>query len=224
MLEILSCKRDFSNIFQRKRVVQEMTTDVIYRYKEQVYFNITNKCPCRCTFCIRNTEDSVGEASNLWFEQEPSLEEIYRAIDAFDFTDCKEVVFCGYGEPTMALDKLKEISKYLRVRYPFRIRLNTNGLSDLIHKRSTAKEICEAVDSVSISLNMPDAASYNEVVRPAYGEASFDAMLKFARDCKKYTDDVRFTVVDIIGEEKVRQSEEVAKENGIPLRVRKYSA
>ena len=75
-----------------------MTTDIIYRYKNQVYFNITNKCPCRCTFCIRNTEDAIGEASNLWFEQEPALEEIYKAIDEFDFSDCNEVVFCGYGQ------------------------------------------------------------------------------------------------------------------------------
>ena len=85
------------------------------------------------------------------------------------------------------------------------------------------EEVCQAVDSVSISLNMPDAASYNEVVRPAYGEKSFDAMLKFARDCKQYIDDVRFTVVDVIGEEKVAQSKILAAQNGIPLRVRKYS-
>lgn len=199
-------------------------TDIVYRYKDQVYFNITNKCPCRCTFCIRNTEDAVGEASNLWFEQEPSLEKICQVIDNFDFTGCKEAVFCGYGEPTMALDKLIKVSRYVRARYPFKIRLNTNGLSDLIHKRSTAKEICQAVDSVSISLNMPDAASYNEVVRPAYGEQSFEALLKFARECRKYTENVRFTVVDVIGEEKVQQSRKLAEKNGIPLRVRKYSA
>ena len=78
-------------------------------------------------------------------------------------------------------------------------------------------------ESVSISLNMPDAASYNEVVRPAYGEKSFDTMLKFARDCKQYIDDVRFTVVDVIGEEKVAQSKILAAQNEIPLRVRKYS-
>ncbi len=198
-------------------------TDIIYRYKDQVYFNITNKCPCRCTFCIRNTGDSVGEAGNLWFEKEPSVEEIYAAIDAFDFSNCSEIVFCGYGEPSMALDKMIAVSKYMRERYPFRIRLNTNGLSDLIHRRSTAEEICSAVDSVSISLNMPDAASYCEVVRPAYGEKSFEAMLKFAQDCKKYTEDVRFTVVDVIGEENVEKSRKLAESLGIPLRVRVYS-
>ena len=200
-----------------------MTTDIVYRYNHQVYFNITNKCPCRCTFCIRNNGDSVGEAENLWFEHEPSMEEICQAIDAFDFGGCTEAVFCGYGEPTMALDKMIAASKYLRERYSFRLRLNTNGLGDLIYKRSIAKEVCEAVDCVSVSLNMPDAKSYNEVVRPAYGEKSFDAMLKFASDCKKYLDDVRFTVVDCIGEENVRKSQELADSIGIPLRVREYS-
>lgn len=198
-------------------------TDILYRYNNQVYFNLTNKCPCRCTFCIRNNGDSVGEASNLWFEKDPSLEEILAAIDAYDFADCKEVVYCGYGEPTMVLENLLAVSSYLRERYPFKIRLNTNGLSDLIHKRSTAEEICGAVDSISISLNMPDAKSYCEVVRPAYGEKSFDAMLKFAQDCKKYLDDVRFSVVDVIGEENVRKSQKLADSLGIPLRVREYS-
>ncbi|MCI7814756.1 MAG: TIGR04100 family radical SAM protein [Lachnospiraceae bacterium] len=200
-----------------------MVTDIIYRYKDQVYFNITNKCPCRCTFCIRSHGNSVGDAKNLWLEHEPSLEEIYEAIDAYDFGVCSEVIFCGYGEPTMALEKLIVVSQYMRAHYPFKIRLNTNGLSDLIHKRSTAKEICGAVDSVSISLNMPDAKSYTEIVRPAFGEASFEAMLKFAVDCKKYLEDVRFTVVDVIGEEKVKKSQELADSLGVPLRVRKYS-
>lgn len=199
-------------------------TDIVYRYKDQIYFNITNKCPCRCTFCIRNNGDSVGEANNLWFEHEPSLEEIYKAIDAFDFSGCKEAVFCGYGEPTMALDKMLAVSRYVRERYDLRLRLNTNGLGDLIHKRSIAEEVCKAVDCVSVSLNMPDAKSYCEVVNPAYGEKSFDAMLRFAQDCRKYLEDVRFTVVDCIGEENVRKSQELADSLGIPLRVRVYSA
>ncbi len=200
-----------------------MMTDIIYRYKEQVYFNITNKCPCRCTFCIRSHANSVGDAENLWLEHEPSFQEICDAIDSYSFGECKEVIFCGYGEPTMALENLIAVSQYMKAHYPFKIRLNTNGLSDLIHKRCTAEEICKAVDSVSISLNMPDAQSYNEVVRPAYGEKSFEAMLKFASDCKKYLEDVRFTVVDVIGSENVKKSQELADQMGISLRVRPYS-
>lgn len=200
-----------------------MKTDIIYRYKDQVYFNITNQCPCRCTFCIRSHGESVGDAENLWLDHQPSLEEIYAAIDAYPFGACREVIFCGYGEPTMTLDHLIGVSRYMRERYPFKIRLNTNGLSDLIHKRSTAEEICHAVDCVSVSLNMPDAESYVKVVRPVYGEKAFDALVKFAVDCKRYLRDVRFTVVDVIGEENIRKSQELADSLGIPLRVRAYS-
>ena len=198
--------------------------DILYRYHNQVYFNITNRCCCNCTFCIRNHQDHYGEADNLWLEKEPSVEEIITSIDAFDFGDCEEIVFCGYGEPTMALETLLTVSDYIHSHYPFRIRLNTNGLSDLIHNRPTAKEICSAVDCISISLNMPDAKSYTEVVRPAYGEEAFEAMLQFAKDCKKYLDgNVRFSVVDVIGKENIEKSKLLAESLGIPLRVRVYS-
>ena len=113
--------------------------DIVYCYNDEVYFNLTNKCPCNCTFCIRNNGDSVGEAKTLWFDKEPTMEEIYKAIDAFDFSGYKEAVFCGYGEPTMALDKLIAVSEYMRRKYPahldrdgnpcagIKLRLNTNG-------------------------------------------------------------------------------------------------
>lgn len=196
--------------------------DIIYTYNHQVYFNLTNKCPCNCTFCIRKNGDSVGEADNLWFKKEPTEAEILEALNGFDFGGYKEAVFCGYGEPTMALDRLLMVSRFMREHYDIKLRLNTNGLSDLIHGRSTAEEICGAVDSISISLNMPDAKSYNETVRPVYGEKAFDAMLKFAGDCRKYMEDVRFTVVDIIGEENVEKCRALAEKTGIPLRVREY--
>ena len=198
--------------------------DILYRYNKQVYFNITNRCCCNCTFCIRNHQDYYGEADNLWLDKEPSAEEVIDAIKAFDFGDCDEVVFCGYGEPTMALDTMLAVSDYMHSHYPFRIRLNTNGLADLIHNRSTAEEICSAVDSISISLNMPDAKSYTEIVHPAYGEKAFEAMLQFAKDCKEYLgDSVRLSVVSVIGEENIEKSKLLAKSLGIPLRIREYS-
>ncbi|GFH88804.1 7-carboxy-7-deazaguanine synthase [Lachnospiraceae bacterium] len=198
--------------------------DILYRYKERVYLNITNKCCCNCTFCLRNHQEQYGEAENLWFDKEPLMEEIIESIAAYDFGDCKEVVFCGFGEPTMELEKLLVVSRYMRSRYMFRIRLNTNGLSDLIYNRSTAQEICNAVDSISISLNMPDAESYTEVVRPVYGENAFEAMLQFAKDCKKYLNgNVRFSVVDVIGKENIEKCRLLAELLEIPLHIRAYS-
>lgn len=197
--------------------------DIVYRYKENVYLNITNKCPCRCTFCIRGQKDAIGEATKLWHEKEPELEEIKKAIDVFGIQKGGNVVFCGYGEPVERLDDLIEVSKYLKEKYQVSIRVNTNGLGNLIHERDIVPELCGAIDRVSVSLNMPDAKSYCEIVRPKYGEQSFDAMLQFAVECRKYLSDVRFSVVDVIGEEAVEKSKALAETLGVPLRVRQYS-
>lgn len=69
--------------------------DILYVYKTSIYANLTNKCPCRCTFCIRNNTDSVGSADTLWHKHDPSMEDIKKAVDDFDFTGYKELVFCG---------------------------------------------------------------------------------------------------------------------------------
>ena len=200
-----------------------MTTDIIYRYKNQVYFNITNKCPCRCTFCIRNTEDAIGEASNLWFEHEPALEEIYKAIDEFDFSDCNEVVFCGYGEPTMALENLIAVSKYIRERYPFRIRLNTNGLSDLMFGRDTAPDFQGVVDIISISLNASTPETYDEICHSEFGLKALPAILEFTKHVKQYVPKVVMTVVDTMPPEELEACRQLCASVGAEYHVRVYS-
>lgn len=198
--------------------------DIVYTYGNQAYLNITNACPCRCTFCIRNNGDSVGEATTLWFEHNPSIDEIKAEIDAFDFSKYNNsITICGYGEPTCALNNLIDACKYLRSK-GIKIRLNTNGLSDLINKRETAKEICEVIDSVSISLNAPTAEKYNEITKPSFGEKSFDAMLKFAKECKECGALVKLTVVDVITKEDIDNCYKLCEEIDIPLRVREYTA
>ncbi len=198
--------------------------DIVYTYGNQAYLNITNACPCKCTFCIRNNGDSVGEATTLWFEHSPSIEEIKAEIDKFDFSKYNNsIIICGYGEPTCALQNLLDACRYLKSK-GISIRLNTNGLSDLINKRETAKEICEVIDSVSISLNAPTKEKYNEVTRPSFGEKSFDAMLKFAKECKKYGVKTILTVVDVISREDIEACKKLCEEIDIPLRVREYTA
>lgn len=200
-------------------------TDIVYTYGNQAYLNITNACPCRCTFCIRNNGDSVGEATTLWFDSHnPSIEEIKGEIDKFDFSKYdNSIIICGYGEPTCAYENLIEACKYLKSK-GIKIRLNTNGLSDLINKRETAKEICEVIDSVSISLNAPTAEKYNKITRASFGEKAFDAMLKFAKECKAFGIPTKLTVVDVISSEDIDDCKKLCKEIGIPLRVREYTA
>ena len=49
-----------------------------------LYVNLTNKCPCACTFCLRQTMDHVGKAHSLWLEREPSAEEVIAEFAKFD--------------------------------------------------------------------------------------------------------------------------------------------
>lgn len=198
--------------------------DIIYTLEGGVYMNITNKCPCRCTFCIRSLGDSVGDADNLWFHgKEPSFEEIKEAVDAYDFENVNSVVFCGYGEPTERLDVLLETAAYLReVKPVIKLRLNTNGLSDLINERSTAKEIGEAFDVVSVSLNDPDSDSYDAVTRNIYPKKAFPALLEFTEECAKHCKKVRMSVVDVIGEENIEKSRKLAESLGAEFVCRSY--
>lgn len=196
--------------------------DIIYTYAGSAYMNITNKCPCSCIFCIRSNGDGLGSADTLWHKKDPTLEEIKAEIDAFDFSPYNEVVFCGYGEPTQALDNLIETAKYLKEKHSLKIRLNSNGLSDLINGKPTAHLLEGLVDSISISLNAPDAQSYQRVSRSKFGEDSYPALLKFAEDCKKYIPNIKFTVVDAITPEEIEKCKEISEKTGIPLRVRNW--
>ena len=195
--------------------------DILYTYENQVYANITNRCDCNCNFCIRSHKDSVGEAENLWFQKEPTVEEIKEAIDKFDFSGYDELVYCGYGEPTCALDKLIESAAYVKEKYYIKIRLNTNGLANLYHKRNVVPELAKVVDKVSISLNAPTAEKYQEVTRPQF-ENAFEAMLEFASFAKESFEYTQFSVVDILSKEDIESCQQIADDRGIYLKVREF--
>lgn len=197
--------------------------DIVYTLEGGVYLNITNKCPCNCAFCIRSKGDAVGEAEKLWFDNEPTIDEIKKAIDDFDFTQVDSAVFCGYGEPTNAYSNLVDAVKYIRSINPdIKLRLNTNGLSDLINNKPTAKELSELFDCISVSLNEPTAEKYDKITRNIYNGKAFDAMLAFTKECVKYCKKVRMTVVDVISEEEIEQSRKVCESTGAHFVVRSF--
>lgn len=196
--------------------------DILYTYKNQVYANITNRCDCNCQFCIRSHKDSVGEADNLWHKSEPTLEEIRQAMDAFDFKGYDELVYCGYGEPTCALDNLLASAAYAKEKQNIKIRLNTNGLANLYHKCNIIPELAKVIDSVSVSLNAPTAEKYQEVTRPQF-ENAFPALLEFAELAKGAFEHVQFSIVDVLPEEEIKECQRIADERGIYLKIRKFS-
>ena len=193
---------------------------ILYDYEDSLYVNLTNKCPCACVFCIRKETDHVGNSDSLWLDHEPTVEEVKKEFKNFDLNKYEEIVFCGYGEPLVRINEVVEVAKYIRSISNIKIRVNTNGLSDLIHKKKTAQMLKDNIDAVSISLNAPNKVKYNEVTKPKFGEKSYEALLDFATDCKKYIKEVNFSVVDEINEKEIQESKELAESMNIPLRVR----
>ena len=198
---------------------------ITYQVKNAVYVNLTNRCPCNCTFCLRHNGPGVFGSGPLWLEREPTLEETIESLEQWDYERFREVVFCGYGEPTERLDVLLAAAEHLKERDPaLRVRVNTNGLSDLIHGKPTAPLFVGKVDCLSISLNTDDPAEYLSVCRPKFGAAAYPAMLKFTQEAAALLPSVVMTVVGepVTSLEKQERCRAIATRLGARLRVRPY--
>ena len=196
---------------------------MLYTVGNKIYVNLTNRCPCACTFCIRQNGDGAYGSDSLWLEREPTVDEVIAEFDKYDISKYTEVVFCGYGEPMERAEDVAFIGRYVKENLGLPVRLNTNGLGDKIHGKPTAEMLEGAVDIVSISLNQCDKEKYNAVTRPKW-EDGFDAMISFAADCKNYVPKVMFTVVDVISPEDISKCKALAMSLGIELRVRPYDS
>ena len=194
--------------------------DILYTYKDSVYANITNKCNCRCTFCIRFVKDGVGDADTLWHQTNPTLSEVLDAIRDFDFTGYNELVFCGYGEPTCQLDILLEAAAYAKREKNLKTRLNTNGQGSAENGRDIVPELAVVIDSVSVSLNAPSKEEYEEVTRPVHADG-FEHMLEFTKRCREEIGDVRWSIVDVLPTEEIERCQALSAEHDIPLKIRK---
>lgn len=196
---------------------------ITYKLHNALYINVTNRCTNRCGFCIRNTTEGVGEGMDLWLEREPTVQEIMEEIFKHDLSQYEEIVFCGYGEPMVRAYDVLEVCKRIKEKYNIPIRVNTNGHANLIHNQDITPLLKGLVDSISISLNAKSAAQYQEVCRSDYGEEAFDALLDFARRCKKYISTVILTVVDVMKDEDIKECQRIAQELGVQFRIRHYA-
>ncbi len=198
---------------------------ILYPLDGGLYVNVTNRCPCSCVFCIRTHSDHILESDSLWFDkgEEPSAEQIIDEFKKMDLSQYNEIVFCGYGEPLSAMDTVLEVLKFLKDYTSLPVRINTNGLSDLLCKREhTAFELKGLVNTLSISLNAPTSEKFDEVTKNTYPGKAFKAMLKFAEEAKTVVPKVVFTVVDVISDSEIEQCRKIADDMGIEFRVREY--
>ncbi|MCR5834021.1 MAG: TatD family nuclease-associated radical SAM protein [Selenomonadaceae bacterium] len=188
-----------------------------------LYVNLTNRCNCNCVFCLREKKSMTDEAT-LWLEREPTVEEVKTELDAAPWHVINEVVFCGFGEPTIRLDALTELLAYAKkIRPDIPTRLNTNGLGELYHGREIAADFKDILDTASISLNAATAEKYFKITRAVYGLQSFEAMLTFAEHMKKFVPNVILTVVDhVTPPEEIDMCRKICAERNLTLRVRPY--
>lgn len=196
---------------------------ITYAVKKGIYVNMTNRCPCACTFCLRHNGDGVFGSDSLWLEHEPTVEEVCESIDSWKLCDYDEVVFCGYGEPTERLYDLLAVAEHIRKNSDIKIRINTNGLSDLINNERTAPKLEGLIDTVSVSLNATNKEDYFKIVRPKFGIGSYDAMLAFTKDCTEYVPNVVMTVVDVVTTKEEQEAcKKICEGLGAKLRIRPF--
>lgn len=189
-----------------------------YQIGKNLYINLTNRCTNRCTFCVRDGKETYAGYA-LWLKgAEPAAEQIIAQIG--DPTKYDEIVFCGFGEPTYRLDAMLKIAEYVH-REGGKTRLNTNGHGNALNERNIAPELVGKIDGINISLNEPDEGGYNATCLPLIPDAFYE-MLNFAKCCRESGLNCWFSVVDIIGEDKVAKCKKIAEEIGIPLRVRTF--
>lgn len=201
----------------------EKKMEILYKVHNNQYINLTNRCPYSCTFCLRQKMDKVGESDTLWLLREPTAEEVIEEFKKWDVDSFHEIVFCGFGEPTEALDVLKKVAEFIKSKYNKPIRLNTNGVGSLINKRNIAPELKGLIDTVSISLNNPDPEEYAKLVRSKYGVKSFQEMIDFAKECKKYVPNVVMSTVDTtISHEEEKKCKEICDKIGAEYRIRPW--
>lgn len=194
---------------------------ITYVIKNSLCINLTNHCTNKCDFCVKERNNSDFQVTDLTFDREPSLDDILFEVSTSNLNQYKEIVFCGYGEPTCRLYDMLTICKRIRELTTTPIRVNTNGHASLILGEDTAPLFKGLVDCVSISLNAADSDTYVNLCHPKFGENAYIGVLKFAREIIKYVPDVYLTVnAEWLSKEDIARCAEIAANIGAKFLVR----
>jgi len=194
------------------------SASIAYRIRNSLYLNITNRCTNRCTFCAK-FEDFTVKGHYLLLDHEPSVTEVLDAVGTAG--ECDEIVFCGYGEPLLRLDLIKEVAAELKKR-GFRTRINTDGQANLVHGRNILPELTGLIDSISVSLNAADAQTYATLCNTPYGDAGFQAVCDFLREAPKHIPQVTASAVTVPGLD-IAAVKLLARSLGVDFREREYT-
>jgi TatD DNase family protein len=194
-------------------------SNIAYVLGKSLYLNITNRCSNNCSFCVRYKSDVFDKQESLWLDKEPTLEDLKAELP--EPGKYKEVVFCGYGEPLARLDIVLGMARYIKDKGG-NTRLDTNGQGSLINGRNVLPELKDLIDSISISLNAQDAATYDRLCHSIYGQNAYRAIIDFIKEAKKYIKKVTVTVLNMPNRIDIKACERIVKDLGVGFRVREY--
>ena len=198
------------------------SSKLAYTIRDSVYLNVTGSCTNACTFCKRSV-NPVVKGHDLRLQRDPSPDEMLDALDSEGWQNRSEVVFCGYGEPTIRLPEVLQTASRIKEMKPsMKIRLNTNGLANLYHRKNIVPELTYAIDTVSISLNAQDSSTFEKLCRPSVGPDPYGSLLDFSRKCVTAGLDVVLTVV-AHPEVDIEACRKIARDMSAGFRVREYN-
>lgn len=191
---------------------------IAYMIRDSLYLNITNRCSNRCSFCAKFDDFSV-KGHELMLQHEPTAAEVLAAMESY--STFREVVFCGFGEPLLRLDLVKEVAAELK-RRGLKVRINTDGQANLVHGRNILPELSGLVDSLSVSLNAADAATYAALCNTPYGDRGFEGVCEFLRSAVEHIPEVVASAVTVPGVD-MAAVRELAESLGVKFREREYA-
>lgn len=213
----------FMIVFEKRDM--KMANVLVYELDGKIYINLTNKCTNDCIFCLRKDKDDV-KGQKLWLDDENSTaQDVIEQFEKIKMHNVgSEVIFCGYGEPLLKLDVLKDVAKYIKENYPdTKIRINTNGHANYVYKRDIVPELKGLIDTISVSLNGESSQEYNELSQPVF-EGAYEEVKKFIKSC---ADNGIETVASVVEGYKGRhldldKCEKIASDLGAKFRVREW--
>jgi TatD DNase family protein len=193
---------------------------IVYPLKNALYLNLTNRCTLACSFCLKHRGHRIGEHS-LALQQEPTAAQVIAALqEALATSRPAEVVFCGIGEPLLRLTELLAVGRWLK-QQGLRVRVNTDGLANLVHGRDVVPDLVGVVDAIRVSLNAHEATSYARLCRPPDPERAFMAVGEFIRRCAALLPEVVATAVQVPGVQP-EQVRTLAESMGARFQLRPY--
>lgn len=192
---------------------------ITYELKDNLYVNVTNKCPNVCDFCVRNLEGALNH--DLWLTRDPTAKEIIEDIFSRDLKKYKEIVFCGFGEPLENIEEVLAVCKVIKEKSNISTRVNTNGLANKIHGTDVTPRFKSLLDGISISLNAKNAKDYDAICHSVFGIEAFNAILDFTEKSKLYVKDVQLSIVDCLSIEDIKECKIIAEQIGVKLKIRK---